>query len=190
MDTGLVSGGEAEEVFVLLLRMRAAVIAGDVGDQLEIMGPDAGEPAVADEVVAVLVVVVVVDDIADILEPGGTFQERPVGRIEAERLGELFPDPTGQRGHGPAMLDLTGAGRRQPFDGRVAERGMVDRRLVGPEHVLEHLANKPVADAACVDDEGVDPEALQKPVDDRQAGDDDVGPVRGHAGQGPPRPYR
>ena len=41
-----------------------------------------------------------------------------------------------------------------------------------------------------MDDEGVDAESLQKPVDDRQAGDDDVGPIRRHAREGPPRPHR
>ena len=55
-------------------RIGATVIAGHIGDQLQLGRLEAGQPAVEDELVAVLVVLLVIDQVAHILQTRGRFK--------------------------------------------------------------------------------------------------------------------
>ena len=62
------------EVRVFGLRLRASMVAGHVGDQLQLTRLAAREVAVDDQMIAVLVVLIVVDQVAHVLQPRGGFQ--------------------------------------------------------------------------------------------------------------------
>ena len=167
---------------MLPLGERAAVVAGDVGDQFQVVAADARQPAVADQVVAVLVVLVVIDDIAHVLEPGRGLEQHSIGRRQVERRRELLVDPSRQRRHRAAMFEFAGTGGGEPLDRRLAQ-GRIVGRCAPQGRLVDHLPDEAVADAAGVDEEHVDAEPAHQRVDDRQAGDDDVGPVGRHARQ-------
>ncbi len=72
------------------LGRRAAVVAGDVGDDLDLALVEGVEHGVGDQVVGVLVVPLVVDRVADVVEEGGVLQPLPLARAEAvERGGDV-----------------------------------------------------------------------------------------------------
>ena len=107
LNPPLVVGREPGKGFLLALGQRAAMVAGHVGDQLQVVGPQARQAAIADEMVAVLVVLVVVDDVANVLKPSRTLEQEPVTSRQFERIGQLLEDPTGQGGHLAAVLEFT-----------------------------------------------------------------------------------
>ena len=65
---------------VLPARRRAAMIAGHVGEHLDLQGREPPQAAVLDQVVGVLVVAHVRDVVADVVEEGGVLEERPRAR--------------------------------------------------------------------------------------------------------------
>ena len=70
--------------------------------------------------VAVLVMLIVVDQVADVLQPGRRFQQRLIGRVEPEHVDQLRKDQAGHAGHVPAVLQFAAGTDAQPFDGRFA----------------------------------------------------------------------
>ena len=86
---------QRQPLVVLLARERAelgrvglalAVVAGDQRDQLELARREAGQPAVQDQVARVLVVVVVVDGGADVVQHAGGPQQ--LALVGSEHVGQ------------------------------------------------------------------------------------------------------
>lgn len=66
-DLILVLFAEVDEILMARFRFPLAVIAGDVGNQFALLGSEAEEVGVADQVIAVLVMSVIADEVADIM---------------------------------------------------------------------------------------------------------------------------
>ena len=76
------------------------------------------------------------------------------------------------------MLQVHAAAGGEALDGRV----LIVRVLAGrAQRRVDHRQHQPVANAAIVDLQTIDLEAAHEPVDDRQAGHDDVGPIGAQA---------
>ena len=73
-DGALLPGLERGELRVARLGRRAPVVAGDVGDDLDLALVEGVEDGVGDQVVGMLVVAAVVDGVADVVEQGGVLQ--------------------------------------------------------------------------------------------------------------------
>ncbi len=157
------------------------MVAGDVGDQLQLARPEAGQAAAEDQVITVLVVLVVVDQVADVLQAGGRFQQRLGRGVQVELVDELGEDQPGQAGHLPAVRQVDAAVGGEPLDGRLA----VVRVVAGvAQRGVDHRQQQAVAHAAVVDLQHVDLEPPHQAIDDRQAGHDDVGPIGTQARHG------
>src|SRR5260370_11035805 len=86
-DGLLLPGLERREGRVLALRQRAAVVAGEVGDDLDLGRIEAGEAGVGDQVVGVLVVVAVVDRVADVVQQRGVLEPLALAAAKAVQRG-------------------------------------------------------------------------------------------------------
>ena len=82
--------------FVRLLRRALAVIARDEGDDLDLLGIEAAQVAVPDQVMRVLVMAAVADMDADVVQERPEFQPLALARSEAVASGGLIE----QRGRG------------------------------------------------------------------------------------------
>jgi hypothetical protein len=67
-DNPAVLLAQAPEIRVALPRKSPPVIPRDIGDQLDFMGRKAGQVAMHDQVVSMLVVLGVVDDVANVVQ--------------------------------------------------------------------------------------------------------------------------
>ena len=159
------------EIGVFFLRASAAMIAGNVGDQFQLVRLEAGQSAVENQVIAVFVVLIVVDQIPDILQLRGRFQQRLVGRIEPERLGQLAENRAGQGRHLLAMGQIdTTAGRE--CQGR---RGPIGRKAQTlAQRAIDHGQQQTIVHATGVHLQAVDLAAPHDGIDDGQSGDDDI----------------
>ena len=114
MHQSLVLGREATELGVARLRCALAVVAGDLGDDLDLGVGEAGQLAVADDVVAVQVVLAVRDDQADVgqqrtglevltgvarqaVQRRGRVEQLQRQRGDVRRVGEVVVASFGQR---------------------------------------------------------------------------------------------
>lgn len=83
----------------------AAVVAGDVGDHLDLPGGEAGEVGMRDQVVRVLVVAGVVHEVADVVHDRGGLEEQAVAGREDAGDG-LVREAPGLGLRGEAVEDL------------------------------------------------------------------------------------
>ena len=74
------------------------------------------ESAIANEVIAVLMMLFVIDDIPDILQTRRPLQQHSIAGLEPQRFSHLLKDASGQRGHLSAVFPLTRAGRGESLD--------------------------------------------------------------------------
>lgn len=86
---------EAAEAVMLAFRRRAAVVAGDERHRLHFHRFESAEVAVADQVVRVLVVVLVADVDADVMEQGGVLEPLPLAVRESVDAPGLVEQPAG-----------------------------------------------------------------------------------------------
>src|ERR1700720_4629979 len=82
-DDLLLPGLERREGRVLAPRQRAAVVAGEGGDDLDLGRIEAGEAGVGNQVIGVLVVVAVVDRVADVVQQRGVLATLALPRSRA-----------------------------------------------------------------------------------------------------------
>ncbi len=113
----LVGGREAGEVVVPGLGESLAVVARQVGDDLPFARREIEQLGVADQVVGVLVVPVVADEVADIVQQGRRLQHLPGAvRRAAGSAAQRGEDRQGQLAHLLAMLFVTVAGAGKLLD--------------------------------------------------------------------------
>ena len=89
---------EAGELRVRRLRLALAVVAGDLGDDLDLQVGQAGELAVADHVVGVQVVLAVGDDQADVGQQRTRLEVLPRRGIEAVQRRQRVEQLDGEAG--------------------------------------------------------------------------------------------
>ncbi len=176
-DHGALVGREHREHLVAILGRRAAVVAGDGGDQLALAVGEAGEIGVVDEVVAVLVVPVVADEGADVVQQRRGLQERALLVAEPVHLAGLIEERERQPRHllGVLLAVADAAPERaQPLEDRVLVVLVGARRADPAAHQIGHQA---VAQTAGGDLQLVDAQRPHHPFADGRAAIDDVGPV-------------
>src|SRR2546430_1860688 len=77
---------------MIILGYRPAVVAGHVGDQLDLICRKSSQVAVLDQIVRVLVVLAGVDEGADVVEGRGVFQPFPLARAHLMDGGSLIEE--------------------------------------------------------------------------------------------------
>ena len=129
-----------------------------------------------------LVVLIVVDQIAHVLQPGRRFQQRPIRRVEAEHVDQLRKDQAGHAGHVPAVLQFAAGSWRPDVRWPLSRSWRLPPGAA--ERLIDHRQQQPVAHATVVNLHAVDLQPIHQAIDDRQAGDDDVGPIGAQPGHG------
>jgi len=104
---------QTAEAFMLALRRRLAVITRDQGDHLDLVRLEAAQIAVRDQVVRVLVVALVRDVNADIVEQRGIFQPLALAIGEGVNAARLFEERDGDLRHLAGVLRPVVAALRQ-----------------------------------------------------------------------------
>ena len=102
-------GSEALELLVPFPGRAAPVISGDGGDQLPLAIRIAGQIGVVQEIVAVLVVTVVRDERAHVVEHGRGVQERALFLAQPVQVGELIEQGKAEVRHLLGVLLAVGA---------------------------------------------------------------------------------
>ena len=179
-------------LLVLGLRLRklscfcfggAAVIAGDVGDQLQLARAETRQVAVQDQMIAVLMMLIVVDQIADILQPRRRFQKRrSAGSIPNGSASCAKIKPASRATCRPCAGSPEQAAANRST--AACARGVVAR---GDERLIDHRQQQPVAHTAVMNLQQVDLEPGHNAIDDRQPGDNDVGPIGDQSRHAAPR---
>ena len=158
----------------------ALVVAGERGDDLDLVGREAGQVAVRDQVVRVPLVLGVPDVAADVVEERAVLEPLPLGGGQlVERVG-LVEELEGEPGDVGRVEHLGVAAPQEPVDAarpHVAVDG--DARSPWPGHVVEQEA---LAQAPLPDDDRVGARPLQDPGEQQAARDRRC---RAAAGRGP-----
>ena len=159
--------GELAEV-----RHALAVIARGLRDERDLAGVEARQSGVENEVPRVLVVVVVVDGHADVVQHAGAEEQLAlpaVAGVQVE-LGELVEEGQGERGDvlGVLRADLVAGGEVR--DARRAH--VVEQRRVAGQVLAEEDA---LAQAGLGDRDRVELAVLEHGLHDDRAGQDEVG---------------
>jgi hypothetical protein len=159
------------------------VIAGDVGEEIELVGGEAFEVAVSDEVGGVLVVAGVADVPADVVKEGGEFEELAVFFGEVMEVVEGVEEVEGELGDLCCMFFVEVAAACEFEDGAAAGVGVLDGEFdLGPVgvHVIDDHA---FAEGAFADIDVCEFELGEDVVDDGGTGGDLVGAVGVEAGK-------
>ena len=123
---------EAAEVVVLVLRLDAAMVAGDVGDDLQLLRPERLQAAVQDEMVRVLVMALVADEVADVLHAGRGLEQPAVAGRQLVELAQAVVDLAGELGDLARVGEVDAARFGEAIDLLVlARRARRLRRLAG-----------------------------------------------------------
>ena len=163
---------------VALARLLLAVIARHVGDEIDLVGIEAPDVAVADDVRRVHGVLVVADDVADVVEERGVLEQAPRLLAQAVAVGQPVEERERQLGHvarvrpvlaelgeqaqhaaalqvvdADELLDLLAVAGHVVGDQPLAHARVGERDAVGThrlEHVHEHEAPGSTISARCV----------------------------------------
>ena len=128
--------------------------------------------------VAVFVVALEADQVAHVGHEGGGFDQLAVFGLQTEGPRQLFPQRAGYAGHLQGVGQIDAAALGELLDGRAALVGRDDLRFA----LLHHGEQQAVAHSAGVHLHNVHVQMPHHALDDRQAGHDDVGPIRIEAG--------
>ena len=167
-DDGLIVRRKGGEVGVLPPRAGAPVVAADQRHQPALAGRQAEALGVGDELEAVLVVLPIAHQLADVVQQSRRLEQQPLLGLAAELLAELVEELERQVAHllhvPPVALAALGELAEEP------ERiGRAD--LLGPRH----LEQQPLAQPERAHREDAGPEPVQQLRRDGEAGEDDVG---------------
>jgi len=178
-------GVEGDVIGVGFFRQGFAVIAGDVGEDVELVQGEAVEIAVLDEIERMLVVAGVADVPADVVEDGGVFEELAfLGAELVERL-ELVEEREGELGDLQGMLFVEIAAAAELEDRAAA--GVAD--LHGEFHLgpvgLHVVDDHAFAEGAVADVDFADVEFVKEVGDEHGAGDDLIGAAGVEPGEMP-----
>jgi hypothetical protein len=99
-------------VVVAAFRRRAPMVPSDKGDRIDFLGLKPAKVAVLDEVVGVLMMVLVTDMDADVVQQGGVLEPFPLAIREGMHASRLIEDGDGQTRHlarvlGPVVTSLS-----------------------------------------------------------------------------------
>src|SRR4029077_18122890 len=148
---------------------RLAVIAGDARDNLELALREALEVAVENQMIGVLVMLRVIDDVAEIVQQRLRYEQLPGLGGERDLLGQSVEQLRRQLGHVLAM-PLTGPAlpRERPSRVQPVDRA---RMLAGIFRipVRHHREEQAVAEATAVDEDLLGAEAFRESRDGGRA---------------------
>ena len=182
-DEGAAGGFEGDEVGVVFLGEAFAMVAGDVGDDVEFIGGEAFEIAVLDEVARMLVMAAVADVPTDIVEHGGMFEEFALGGAEVGVGGEIIEDSEGELGNFKGMLFVVVAAAAEFNDAAAAGVSYLDAEAnFGPVglHVFDDHA---FAEGAIADFDFVELHTVEDVIDEECAGEDLISAAGIEAGE-------
>ena len=184
---GLVLGAQGGELGVLGRRGALAVVAGDERHHLDLVVGEAREMVgVPDDVVAVLVVLGVRHVQPDVGQQRGRLEQLPGVVAQAVEPGRLVEQLEGQLGHMGTVLGLVVHELGQAGD--AAPPQVVEVVEGGTVATLEGVEQRPLSQGVARDHHLVDAEHGHGLLGDDGPGQDDVGPARLHAVDGPPAP--
>lgn len=173
--------GEGEELGVAGGGHGLAVVAAEEGDFEALVGGEAGEIGVGDDVVGVLVVAHAVDGVAGVAKVGGGFEKAALFGGEAVPGLEGGEELAGEEGDLAGVLEVDAEAA-----GELLDEGalfVIEAEAGGAGAAVGEVAEDAVAEAGGAVGEVGDGEAFEDSGEDGDAGDNDLGAAGADAGE-------